>query len=417
MGMARAGLSSTTGGRVRYTPQTMGERRTSPLPIDASPSSSSSSSAITTPASENRFLSTLLPPASSSAVALLESTSLSSPASSSPSLSSLGSLPYHWTAQNEMPTSSPSVPSAKRRARSRLDLDLPPVMMPSSKSAFDASSTLLKPVGSRVPSNTSKIQPTVPSSKVQSTTLSPKIHAIPSSPKAHLTVSSPKVHQTAPSPFLSLRTLAMLSLTLTVLCPPPGVTANKDRAYFNSSAYLSIPHYTWSYSGPLQVTFRTCSGNGELLSLVQEASSSSSSSSSSLSSLALRLVNGSVALSWNLTTGQSQSVAAPVGRVVSDNAWYRVRVRYQLEALTLAVYGAALSESSLGEVVVANSSYNSVLLTTSLTGTLTIGQGFHGCMFQGPGVDFNTPGLVAFGVDWDTCPQFQGCSSGECRKF
>ncbi|KAK3788646.1 hypothetical protein RRG08_035810 [Elysia crispata] len=299
----------------------------------------------------------------------------------SSSSSSSGSLSWHLTRRNARRTPS-SGPSSTRKRR------LFPVPASSPYACHAASLNLLNPDRTKV--------------KVLSTSFS-------SSPSSSLATSFTS---------FSLRTLVAV-LILTVLGLPSGTSADRDLAYFNSSSFITIPNYTWDYATTMQVTFRTCSGSGGLLSLVEDSSPSSSSSSSTSSSLTssspsesltLSLVNGSVTLSWQLS-GRAQTLVVPVGQAVSDNRWYRVRIRYLLFAVNLAVSSAAGADSSLGEVVLANSSYNSFILNKVLTGPLTIGQGFHGCMYQGPGVSFSSPGLVAFGVDWDRCPALKGCPS------
>ena len=246
----------------------------------------------------------------------------------SSSSSSSGSLSWHLARRNARWTPS-SGPSSTRKRR------LFPVPASSPYACHAASLKLLNPDRTKV--------------KVLSTSFS----------SSSLATSSTS---------FSLKTLVAV-LILTVLGLPSGTSADRDLAYFNSSSFITIPNYTWDYATTMQVTFRTCSGSGGLLSIVEDSSPSSSSSSTSSSltssspseSLTLSLVNGSVTLSWQLS-GRAQTLVVPVGQAVNDNRWYRVRIRYLLFAVNLAVSSAAGADSSLGEVVLANSSYNSFIL-------------------------------------------------------
>lgn len=48
-----------------------------------------------------------------------------------------------------------------------------------------------------------------------------------------------------------------------------------------------------------------------------------------------------------------------------------------------------------------------------LFGTMKIGEGFSGCLYQGPGVNFTSVGFVTTNITWDVCMN-RGCSKGEC---
>ena len=198
-----------------------------------------------------------------------------------------------------------------------------------------------------------RTQPPVPVSKAPST-LSKLLSSIASN-----------VH----FPCLSfLKTLALFLATI-ILSLPSGAMADRESAYFDSASSITIPNYTWDKTKTMQVTFRTCTANGGLLSLVDGSSSSTSSSSSSFTSsegdhhLTLSIISGNVSLSWSVS-GQSHAMALRIGHSVSDDRWHQVRLRYQLEAVYLTLYGEGFA-TILGEVAVANSSYNSFLLDTT----------------------------------------------------
>ena len=55
------------------------------------------------------------------------------------------------------------------------------------------------------------------------------------------------------------------------------------------------------------------------------------------------------------------------------------------------------------------------LNTLRLSGSLSVGTGFTGCMYAGPGVSFSSPNLLSTHVLWDVCPLNSqiGCSLRE----
>ncbi|XP_055898021.1 protein crumbs-like isoform X3 [Biomphalaria glabrata] len=189
----------------------------------------------------------------------------------------------------------------------------------------------------------------------------------------------------------------VLTLVLGLVFFLPVASSQKNSAFFNTTSLISIPNSEWDLSqGSKTFIFTTCSDSGYLIA-IQSNSSSSQSSSSYTQGLALLMLNKSVAFQWTIN-GQSNSVK--VGNNMSDNIWYTTVLENSNGALKLSI---STRYNIVSEVTVANSSINSYLLNVRLNGTLKIGEGFTGCMYQGPGVNFSSAGYKEQGIVWDQC--------------
>ncbi|XP_016838846.1 protein crumbs isoform X2 [Nasonia vitripennis] len=82
---------------------------------------------------------------------------------------------------------------------------------------------------------------------------------------------------------------------------------------------------------------------------------------------------------------QQRRLEARLNARLLDNAWHTVNMFFRLGNLTLSAAGHAQ--------VVANATYNSEILAlpdeNDANGTLIVGEGFRGCILQGPGILFN----------------------------
>ncbi|KAJ8679887.1 hypothetical protein QAD02_015674 [Eretmocerus hayati] len=130
---------------------------------------------------------------------------------------------------------------------------------------------------------------------------------------------------------------------------------------------------------------------------------------------------------------QQRKLEARLNARLLDNAWHNVNLFFRLGNLTLSAAGHAQ--------VVANATYNSEILALpdhNVNGTLTIGEGFRGCILQGPGILFNDTvfGNAIFGacpLDNRPCgtsssaatslpmqgqsgPQFDWCQHSPCKN-
>ena len=115
-----------------------------------------------------------------------------------------------------------------------------------------------------------------------------------------------------------------------------------------------------------------------------------------------------------------------------DNTWYNVNLVFRLGNLTLSAAGHAQVTYFLNEYfnmmprkrslcydflifhflqIVANATYNSEILALpdhNVNGTLIIGEGFRGCILQGPGILFN--GSINNNALFGECPlDTRGC--------
>ncbi|XP_066252818.1 protein crumbs [Euwallacea similis] len=163
--------------------------------------------------------------------------------------------------------------------------------------------------------------------------------------------------------------------------------SGQPEAYFNSSSYLRLQN-SINLRKPVGLSFRTCYG-GNLLSQQQTEESIE------------LLVNKKGVLFKAKVDGNSYEEIV-FGNFV-NNKWHTVFLQYSVGNLTINVDGDI--------EVIANSSYNTNLLTSSklyddmVASVLLVGKNFNGCLLEGPSVVFD-PRLiyVNHNVIFEKCP-------------
>ncbi|CAL1529767.1 unnamed protein product [Lymnaea stagnalis] len=216
----------------------------------------------------------------------------------------------------------------------------------------------------------------------------------------------PQPHMPSANSLSSALTSLFILLAVSSTLP---VTSQRNYAFFNPTSLITIPNSAWGLRALKQFTFRTCSDSGSLISLASSPSSITPTSSGG-QELSVSLYNSSLLFSYTGASGQTRVTSA--GATFTHYSWYTVQVNFLLGAVRLTV--ASENSSVLADVTVANSTFNADLLDVRLTGNMVIGRGFYGCMYQGPGVNFSAPGLIAQGIIWDSCPLIgmPSCSRG-----
>lgn len=112
-------------------------------------------------------------------------------------------------------------------------------------------------------------------------------------------------------------------------------------------------------------------------------------------------------LSASLVTPNSR-IEARVTANLLDNKWHTVEFLQQIRSLKVLI--------NRKETVIANSSYNTELLTDSPSNDaaiLIIGHTYSGCMLDGPGFNFSTTISNSNSVIFGPCPLMQGRCSHE----
>ncbi|XP_012286967.1 protein crumbs isoform X2 [Orussus abietinus] len=168
-------------------------------------------------------------------------------------------------------------------------------------------------------------------------------------------------------------------------------------AYFNGSAFLRLSS-TVSVHQHTGLSFRTCDGGRLFLQKFDEDWISLEVTPEGLLFLAV--------------VEQQRYEVKLNGRFL-DDAWHNVNLQYRLGNLTLGAAGHTQ--------VIANSTYNSAILLLpdyEVNGSLVVGEGFKGCILQGPGILFNDS--VNFGAIFGSCPgDSRGCppcNSSPCKN-
>ena len=163
------------------------------------------------------------------------------------------------------------------------------------------------------------------------------------------------------------------------------------------------------------MTFRTCSPQGILLS--QQAAGASATG---YTRFQLHLLNATLVFGWTVASRGSggdvstQVTSLSVGEGLADNQQYTVRLKYYLGTVHLSV--SQLGREELFSRVVANATFNSELLSAAIRSSeLTVGEGLVGCLYAGPGVNFNGVNVVSSNVSWNSCPlqATPGCTMSE----
>ncbi|XP_026828708.1 protein crumbs isoform X3 [Ooceraea biroi] len=168
-------------------------------------------------------------------------------------------------------------------------------------------------------------------------------------------------------------------------------------AYFNGSAFLKLDSFVsvHRHSG---LSFRTCDSGRLFQQKYNDDSVSLEVTSEGL--LFVAVVD-------------QQRYRARLNARLLNNAWHSVNLFFRLGNLTLNAAGHTQ--------VIANATYNSAILTLPdyyANSSLIVGEGFKGCILQGPGVLFNES--INNGAVFGPCPMdTKGCSpcqSAPCRN-
>ena len=191
-------------------------------------------------------------------------------------------------------------------------------------------------------------------------------------------------------------------------------STSRNFGFFNGTSSLTIAGSTWDMRLSKELTFRTCSPEGGLLH------QSAAAGSAGFTLFQLHLLNATLVFQWTVTSRSgsgdvtTQVTSATAGEDLADNEQYTVRLKYYLGTVYLNV--TRLGGQVLYSTVVANATYNSDLLTAAIrSSALRVGEGLVGCLYGGPGVDFNAGGVVASNVSWNSCPlqSTPGCTMSE----
>ncbi|XP_067213667.1 protein crumbs isoform X2 [Linepithema humile] len=167
-------------------------------------------------------------------------------------------------------------------------------------------------------------------------------------------------------------------------------------AYFNGSAFLKLSS-TVSVHRHSGLSFRTCDPGRLFLQKYNDDSISLEVTPEGL--LFVAVVD-------------QQRYRARLNARLLNNAWHSVNLFFRLGNLTLNAAGHTQ--------VVANATYNSAILTLpdyDVNNSLIVGEGFRGCILQGPGILFNNSNNN--GAVFGPCPSDKACPpclKGPCRN-
>ncbi|XP_078036277.1 cell polarity complex component crumbs isoform X2 [Augochlora pura] len=197
--------------------------------------------------------------------------------------------------------------------------------------------------------------------------------------------------------------VAVLTSLLVVTDEAPQDVRHKNyeehprEAYFNGSSFLKLSSFVsvHRHSG---LSFRTCDGGRLFTQKYNDDSISLEVTPEGL--LFVAIVD-------------QQRYEAKLNSRLLNNAWQNVNLFFRLGNLTLNAAGHTQ--------VIANATYNAAILTLpdyDMNGSLTVGEGFRGCILQGPGFLFND--TINNGAVFGPCPaENKGCSpclKAPCRN-
>ena len=180
-----------------------------------------------------------------------------------------------------------------------------------------------------------------------------------------------------------------------------------EYGYFNHTSQVTIPGVTLTLGQGswIQVLFRTCAPSGEVLKYHKNGDQL----------LSVSLHNTSLQLRWSINNTNG---VMSLGSKLNNNTWFQFDIKFFLGVVYLNV--SRPGRTVLFSDVVANTTFQAWLLDVRLADvTLQLGRGFTGCLWQGPGVAFSSPGVTATNVRWNQCPltSQRGCSLGELNVF
>ena len=189
---------------------------------------------------------------------------------------------------------------------------------------------------------------------------------------------------------------------------------SRQFVFFNNTSSVTFPGIIWDLNSPKEFTFRTCQPNGMFLR------QTSNDIGLEFTGFALYLQNGTVVFEWKINTAREGGNVIEETHMVSmsvylaDNQQYTVSLKLFLGSIYLNV--TRYATNTIHSVVVANSTYNHELLTAEIDSSdLVVGENFSGCLYAGPGVDFDIPNVQCELVQWAYCPLLSkiGCALGE----
>ncbi|KAE9538509.1 hypothetical protein AGLY_005608 [Aphis glycines] len=155
--------------------------------------------------------------------------------------------------------------------------------------------------------------------------------------------------------------------------------------YFNSSSWLNLfpPISLYKHIG---FSFRTCSG-GQIFSQIQDLP---------YTRISVDVFHDGLLFTTFL---QNKHFESKIQGDFFDNSWHNVNMIYKLGELTISIDGL--------QQVIANSTFNSEILNSEITtdqSRLRVGDGFEGCLLEGPNFIFNSSLNQAYKVVWGNCP-------------
>ncbi|XP_015514876.1 protein crumbs isoform X6 [Neodiprion lecontei] len=182
-------------------------------------------------------------------------------------------------------------------------------------------------------------------------------------------------------------------LVTTFEAPQDAISYDTDdnyrEAYFNGSAYLRLAS-TVSVHRQTGLSFRTCDG-GRLF--IQHFGPDF---------ISLEVTPEGLLF---LASVNQQRYEAKLNAKLLNNAWHYVNLLFRLGNFTLSAAGHTQ--------VIANGTYNSGILNLpdyNDNEPLIIGEGFKGCILQGPGILFRRNSTINSGAVFGTCPlESAGC--------
>ncbi|XP_075227942.1 cell polarity complex component crumbs isoform X2 [Lycorma delicatula] len=200
---------------------------------------------------------------------------------------------------------------------------------------------------------------------------------------------------------LSISCLITLVIFLTI--PTTSSTAisqtNHREGFFNKTSYIRLltPLSLYRHIG---LSFKTCVG-GQLF--LQRSLNYT---------ISLEVYPEGLVFSVTLYHPTTRHYDSRVNANFLNNVWQNVNILYRLGNLTIFAAGH--------QQVIANSTFNAEVLeeterllkATQGSIDLRVGQGFVGCVLEGPSLVFNSSRLQATNVEWGSCP----LTSASCTK-
>lgn len=147
----------------------------------------------------------------------------------------------------------------------------------------------------------------------------------------------------------------------------------------------------WDIKSGMAFSFRTCSNGGLLYQAGEDGDF-----------LKLNLSQGSLNFYWKV---RSDLTFVYIEGDFTNNEWFTVDFRFYLGELWLNIsQGPSLHSSK----VIANSTFHTSIWDVNLQGHegLVVGNGFNGCVMQGPNLIFIGQHTIATNVNWSnsSCP-------------